>query len=220
MPSFKNYYRTLYRNFGYPLTKNSAIPPNVIMSAEKQLGVSVPTALRDYYLVAGRESRFNKSHNRLLAPKDWNVDKKRLLFMEENQAVLWWGVSVRNPDTQDPRVSKGHTEEPISWYREHHKCSVFLAVILHYQAVCGGFRFRSSADIPDEINYQFEKQGWTYYGTVNSLMAFSRTNQVVCLMPSNGLPFMDNQWTVLIGAKTKRDLTAVEMELGLNFESY
>jgi hypothetical protein len=190
MASFKNYYRTLYQTFGYALTERSALPSMVLSGAEKRLGIRVPIALRDYYLVAGRERRFSTCHNRLLPPFKWAVDKNRLIFMEENQWVVWWGVSTRNPDSDDPPVSQGSNDEPITWYPEHRKCSVFLAVMLHYQAVSGGFRFCGRADAPDQSSYRFENNGWTYYGELNSLKAYSRRNQVVCLMPPGDLPFM------------------------------
>src|SRR5262245_9327844 len=125
MASFKEYYRTLFRTFGYPLAKRSAMPPEVITAAEKRLGVRVPGALRYYYLVAGRERRFNTSLNRLLSPSQWAIDKKRLIFMEENQAVVVWGVSLRfRNKSNDPPISQGVNEEPISWHPEHPKCSV------------------------------------------------------------------------------------------------
>jgi hypothetical protein len=84
--------------------------------------------------------------------------------------------------------------------------------------VNNGYRFCSSASTPDDLDYQFKKQGWTFYGTLNSMQAYSRQNQVVCLMPSDGFGFM-GKWMVMAGAKTKRDLQAIEAELGLEFES-
>jgi hypothetical protein len=217
MASFKKYYRTMYQTFGYPLTGRTALPSEVLTTVEKRLGVRVPAALRDYYLIAGRERRFSACHNRLLPPAKWTIDKHRLIFMEENQGVVWWGVSTRNPGSDDPPVSQGINDEPITWHPEHRKCSVFLAVMLHYQAVSGGFRFYGRADAPDPSNYRFEERGWTYYGEVNSLLAYSRRNQVVCLMPPSDLPFMQ-KWSVLAGGKTKADLQAIEAELGMAVE--
>ena len=213
--NYKTYYRNLFKQFGYPLTQRAEAPLKTIREAEQRLGIKVPQSLRDYYL----EQRFNKSCNRLLTPKDWEVDQTRLMFMEENQRVLWWGVSVRNPDNQDPPVSQGLNDDPIPWYREHAKCSVFLAMMLHYQAVNGGFRFCGSAYFDEDLKYQFVKRGWTHYGTLNSMQAFSRQNQVVCLMPSDGLPFME-KWTFLAGAKTKRDLQTIQTDVGLELEEY
>src|SRR5690349_13306014 len=141
MPSFRRYYRGIYDAFGYPLSERTALSPEVLDAGRKRLGVPVPRALRDYYLVAGRERRFNSCHNRLLPPSKWTVDQRRLVFMEENQAVVYWGVGTRNPDADDPAVWQGVNGEPIAWYAEHRKCSVFLAVMLHYHAVNGGFPF-------------------------------------------------------------------------------
>jgi hypothetical protein len=216
MASFKKYYRTLFETFGYPLTERTAVSAEAVAAAQKRLGVRIPAALRDYYLVAGHEHRFNTCCNRLLPPPKWTVSKQRLLFMEENQWAGWWGVSTRNPDSDDPPVSQGIKYEPIIWYRAHRKCSVFLAVMLHYQAVSGGFRFCGRADAPDQFDYCFEEQGWTYYGEGNALEAYSRRNQVMCLMPPGDLPFMQ-KWSILAGGKTKRDLQAIATDLGLTF---
>jgi hypothetical protein len=215
--SFKRYYRKVYATFGYALTERTAMSSNVLRAAEKRLGVHIPLVLRDYYLVAGQEGRFSACHNTLLPPTKWSIDKKRLIFMAENQSVLWWGVSTRNPDSDDPPVSQGINDEPITWVREHRKCSVFLAVMLHYQAVNDGFDFCGTADAPDLSSYRFEDHGWTYYGEVNSLQAYSRANQVVCLMPPGDAPWM-LKWSVLAGGKTKADLKAIADDLGLTFE--
>jgi hypothetical protein len=217
MASFKKYYRTMYHTFGHPLTERTALSSKVLAAAAKRLNVQIPAALRDYYLLAGRERRFSACHNRLLPPQDWMLDKQRLIFMEENQSVFWWGVSTRNPDADDPPVSQGINDEPIVWYSQHRKCSVFLAVMLHYQAVSDGFRFCGRADAPDQSSYRFEEHGWTYYGEVNSLEAYSRPNQVVCLMPPGDLPFMQ-KWSVLAGGKTKGDLRAIAADLGVAIE--
>lgn len=89
--------------------------------------------------------------------------------------------------------------------------------MLHYQAVCGGYRFRGMADTPSESDYRFEKNGWRYYGDFGQVQAYGRPNQVVCLQPFS-LPYMDMvKVTVVAGAKTRRDLQAVGDELGVTF---
>jgi hypothetical protein len=217
MPAFKKYYSTLFRSFGYPLSSGTSNSADLLDRSARRLGVRLPRSLKDYYLVAGRERRFSACHNRLLRPTEWWVDRGRLIFMEENQCVVWWGVSVRNANSVDPAVSQGINDEPISWYPEHRKCSVFLAVMLHYQAVSGGFPFYGRADAPEESSYRFEENGWKYYGEVNSLQAYSRPNQVVCLMPPGDLPFMQ-RWSVLAGGKTNPDLQTIAADLGVRFD--
>jgi len=214
MASFKNYYRTVFDTFGYPLTERTAMSSEVLDAAQERLAVQIPAALRDYYLVAGRERRFNMSCERLLPPPDWEVNKHRLIFMEENQSVGWWGVSTRNPNSDDPPVSFGMNDEPIAWHPEQRKCSVFLALMLHHQAVSDGFRFCGRAQVPDKLGYLCREHGWTFYGEMRGTRTYSRPNQVLCFEPPANLPSAEN-WSALVGGKTKRDLQAITAELGL-----
>ena len=217
MASFGESCRVLFATFGYPLTEGDSLPPRVLAEAEERLGVRVPAALREYYLIAGRERRFNTCHNRLLPPSDWRIDKKRPIFMEENQSVAWWGVSVRSPGSADPPVSQGINDRPITWRPEHRQCSVFLAVMLHYQAVNGGFRFCGTAAATDQAIDRLQEQGWNDCGEVNTLLACHRPNQVVCLTPPGDLPFM-RHWTVFAGGKTRRDLQSIADDLGVSIK--
>lgn len=214
MASFRSLYEEIFATFGYPLTAGKGVPTAVLEAAERRLGVRVPAALRDYYAVAGRERRFNTSLNRLLPPSRWEVDRKRLIFMDENQYVVRWGVSIRNPDSEDPPVSQAIPDEELIWQPEHRRCSVFLAVMLHYQAVSDGMPFCGGGEAPEETDYRFERHGWKYYGTTGGILAHSRPNQVVCLQPPGDLPFMRNWW-VLVGAKTRRDRQVIADELGI-----
>jgi hypothetical protein len=216
MASFQKYYRTIYRTFGYPLTERTAMSAKTLAAAEKRLDVQIPASLRDYYLVSGRERRFSVCHNRLLAPQEWILDRQRLVFMEENQCVVFWGVSTRSTrsaDPDDPPVSQGVNDEPITWHPEHRKCSVFLAVMLHYQAVSGGFPSCGMGSAPDDVSRRL-RNGWSYCGEVNRMKAYSRSNQVVCLMPGGGVPFTPAMG-VLAGGKTRGDLQAIANDLGV-----
>lgn len=207
MASFKKYYRDIFTTLGHPLTNATGIPSEELSRHAKRLGVRIPRSLRDYYAVAGREKLFNRCHNRLLAPKNCSIDKRNLIFMEENQAVVLWSVSTRSSVANDPAVFQAVNDEPITWVREHKKCSVFLGVMLHYQAVSGGFRYVGSAPSPDNLHEKL-KVGWTFIGEVNQLWAFSRRNQVVCVMFSD-LPFQPAMM-IRAGGKTKADLHAIE----------
>lgn len=217
MPSFKKYYRTIFETFGYPLTEREATPREELAAAEKRLGVKAPPALRDYYLVAGRERRFNVCCHRLMPPEEWRIDKHRLLFIEENQVVCWWGVSTRNPASEDPPVSQGINDDPVTWYPVQRKCSVFLLLMLHYQAVSSGYRYTGAADVAEVSKFSFQKHGWTYHGELHGALLCGRRNQVLCLTPPGDLPFMQNWW-VSAGGKTARDLKAISAELGVTFD--
>src|SRR5262245_12961765 len=117
MASLRAHFGAMFDRFGYPLTSRAETPVDELAAAESRLDIRIPAAMRDYFLVAGRERRFNTSHNRILPPKSWRIDKKNLLFMEENQNVVWWAVSTRSPKAVDPPVYQGVNDEPITWVR-------------------------------------------------------------------------------------------------------
>jgi hypothetical protein len=215
MKSFKEFYRNIYCTFGFPLTARAGVPSAVLGAAEKRMRIKLPAALRDFYLVAGKERRFNTSLNRVLSPNDWFVNQHRLAFMEENQAVVYWGVLIGNRSALDPACFQGINDEPITWRLDCRRLSVWIAVMLHYQAVMGGYRFCCRADAPETSDYRFEKHGWNSYGEVSTVNAYSRTNQVVCLTPPGPLRFQ-TRWSIWAGAKTKKELQAIGDEIGIS----
>lgn len=211
MINFKSYYVSLFKSFGYPLRPSHALPASVISKAENRLGIKVPPALRDYYLIAGRERRFNQCHSHLLPPSEWRLEKNLLLFLEENQWVVFWGVSIANPQTKDPPVYTAVNDDPLVWHREHTRTSRFLAHILHYHAVSGGMPFLASGVAPKRC--RLENHGYSYYGEINSQLAYSRPERVIFVEPP-GLPFM-SEWRVSVGAKSKEGLASIEADLGV-----
>jgi hypothetical protein len=209
---FQQQYRSLFAQFGYPLKPSAGVTEKQIAAAEKRLGVRVPAALREFYLVAGKERRFNHCHNRLLGPERWAVDRGRLMFMEENQSVLWWGVPVGKRAAADPMVAQGLNDEPITWQSISMKCSAFLIANLCWHAVCGGLPHCGNASAPETSTYRFEKHGWTPRGKLGGVSTYSRQDQVVCLSPPAG--FM-TRWAIFAGAKTEKLLQSLCEELGV-----
>jgi Uncharacterized conserved protein (DUF2293) len=94
MSDFRDHYRRTYADLGRSLTPRDGNADSRIEAGEKRLGVRLPKALRDYHRVAGREHRFNGIFDRLLAPHEWFVDAGKLVFMEENQAVVLWATTI------------------------------------------------------------------------------------------------------------------------------
>ena len=114
----RSLFREAYANFGRPLTARDGASRRSIEAAEKRLGVAAPNCLMDYFETAGRETRFNACYNRLLPCSEWFVDGKRLVFMEENQAVVYWGVPAKAERLDDPPVYQGVNGPKIAWVRE------------------------------------------------------------------------------------------------------
>jgi hypothetical protein len=168
----------------------------------------LPTVLREYYLLAGRFDRFNRAHNQLRRPEEWSLDGDKLVFLEENQCVVVWGVEgVRLPDA-DPPVYQGPNVrgQPTEWYLEHERCSEFLLVMLHLQAVWGGYEFLGGSDITSEALGKF-LTGWKPAGRVNELLAFSRAGGAACVLEGKG------SGRLYVGGRTEREFEVIEAEL-------
>lgn len=199
---------------GYRLTVRDGRAESRIAAAEKRLGVGVPKALRDYYLVAGGERRFNHIFDRLLAPSEWFVDSGHLVFMEENQAVVFWGTVATADPAPDPPVFQGVNGDPIEWYQEHEKCSVFLLVTLHWHGAFGGaMRWADTAAVDPQLVRHLDRH-WRFAGEVNAMRAYNRPGQAVCFLQ------WDDSWRVFGGTSTKDGLAEMAKDLGLEWDGY
>jgi hypothetical protein len=203
-------YRRAYENLGHRLTKRDGVSRRDIEAAEKRLGIAVPHSLLDYFAVAGFEKRFNCCFNRLLPPDEWFVDANRLVFMEENQAVVYWGVSC-DGRLDDPPVSQGVNGARIKWYRVNDKCSVFLAVMLHWHGAYGGaLPISSTAYAPLSLRKRLRKE-WEFVGEVNRMQAFTTSGKCVCHLK------WEDGWRIFAGATTKEKMAEIADELSLTW---
>lgn len=209
--SYSTHYRHVYSRLGHRLTSGDSMSKTRIRTAEHRLGTVVPAALREYYLVAGRETRFNCAFNRLLPPEEWFLDRRRLIFMEENQTVVLWSVPAGDEPVQDCPVFLGVNGERIVWRKEHNHCSVFLAVMLHWQAAfAGGLPVTSTAYASLGLRRTLRKS-WDFVGEVNRMQAYVRPGQSICHLK------WDDGWRVFAGASTDVELNNIAGELGLTW---
>jgi hypothetical protein len=224
MVRFAAYYRSAYTSLGYELKPRDGLDEGRLTIAEERLGVHVPTALRDYYLVAGRERRFNRAHSRLLSPDDWFIDRRRVAFMAENQGVAFWGVQATAEPADDPPVFQSvEGDTNYWWHRVHDQCSAFLLFLLVCNATFGGvMRYTGNAPVPKRFIVGLEP-GWQLAGEMNKMGAYSRTGQAFCYMPeSKNLPDLPGiealaSARVFVGATTKRGLNEMAESLGVGF---
>ena len=223
MATFVREYRRAFATLGYELKPRDRCAASRIDAAAKRLGIRVPEALRDYYLVAGCERQFNRIYNRLLRPDEWFVDHCRLVFMEENQAVVLWGVSATDARLKDPPVFQGVNDEPIRWHREHDNCSVFLTVMLHWHGAYGAaMRFANTATVPRGAQKILDRE-WRFAGTVNKMRAYNRPGQAVCFLKWDD-PIQQmkggSPWRVFAGASSKDGLEEIASQLNLTWEAW
>ncbi|MFF3015668.1 SMI1/KNR4 family protein [Streptomyces sp. NPDC057939] len=77
-----------------------------LAAAEERLGVRLPLALREAYLLLGRRRDLTSNHDVLLSPSELYVDesKEALVFRHENQGVVSWGILLDKLTDDDPAV--------------------------------------------------------------------------------------------------------------------
>jgi len=172
-------YASTYDRLGVPLAPGDGCTLDEVCAAERRLDLSVPAALRSYYLVCGRESRLNHAHNHLLPPHDWTVASGRLVFLLENQSVVVWAADARGAD--DPQVFQGPSATGTEWYPEHPTCAEFLRVMLHWQAVCGP-QALGMTKVSDTLSSRLNED-CAFGGEVGGLLAYSKRQVALCIVP-------------------------------------
>jgi hypothetical protein len=218
--NFQDRYKKVFARLGHRLAPRDSIPAARIFAAEKKLDLRLPMSLRDYYLVAGGERSFNHAYNRLCAPGDLAVHSGKLVFMEENQCVVVWGVTTSSPAANDPVVFQGPVVdgEPNGWYSECSKCSAFLVFMLHLQGTFGGgMSFHASAPAPASLVKSLDRN-WQFAGEVNKMRAYGREGQAVCFLKWQDLFEKSETWRVFAGAGTKVELDAIASDLHLKWD--
>jgi hypothetical protein len=211
MMTYQEQYRDLFAALGIPLTDEDAVAESDLAAAEERAGVRLPAALRDYYQVAGNERELNRAHNRLLPLDEWVVDSAHVIFMEENQAVVLWAATCPDASEEDPPVYQAANDETLEWTLEHEHCSVFLKVMLHWQATWGGMPWVAVAAVPAALVTQLD-QFWTFVGEVNGMRAYNRQGQAVCFLR------WEDSWRVFAGTHTEADLNEIADDLGIEWE--
>jgi uncharacterized protein (TIGR02996 family) len=204
-------YRTAFAALARPLTPRDGVPEKRVVQGERRLGVNLPRALRDYYLVAGRCGRLNQAHDRLLPPEQWDLASGKIVFLEENQAVGLAGVRADDPAGDDPPVFWGYlVDEKPRWRRHHERCSEFLVINLYLQAVLGGMKYLAQADITPQNLAQIE-QTWPFMGE-GYVQAFGKDGRAVCVMGGAAL---------YVGGRRRKDFDAIVAEfsgIGVSLE--
>jgi hypothetical protein len=133
----ERYIDLIRRHLGREPKRSDGVTMASLRKCERRLGISLPAAVRDYYLLAGRLDEINAAHNRLFPLAELHVDDGYLWFMEENQAVVHWGLRVKALDDDDPIVFQRANVDGAKWFSERKRFSAFLIYLCDWQA---GFR--------------------------------------------------------------------------------
>jgi uncharacterized protein (TIGR02996 family) len=209
-------YRTAFAALARPLTPKDGVPEKSVAEGERRLGIRLPRALRDYYLVAGRFDQFNQAHDRLLPPGEWDLASGKVVFLEENQGAALGGVKPNDPAGDDPPVFWGYiVDDEPDWNRHQDRCSEFLVNHLYLQAVLGGMKYLGTASITPQDLAKIEKT-WPFISD-GYVRAFGKNGQAVCVMGGGVGVGAD----LYAGGRRRKDFDEIVTEfsgIGINIE--
>jgi hypothetical protein len=126
------------------------------IGAQEQLGFEaheidqpLPEMLKEYYLSLGKQEAINYSYNRLLKPGGeigFSQDDY-LVFYEENQGVVFWGIKRADLHLSNPPVYGNYSGDEMQpdWHLECAATDAFLLLMAVYNGVLGGLAFNANS---------------------------------------------------------------------------
>jgi hypothetical protein len=101
-----NFIRGFVGHWASPLESADGWSEADLAAAEERLGVRLPAALREAYLLFGRRRDLTSNYDVLLDPAELYVDDVReaLVFRHENQGAASWGILLDGLQDEDPAV--------------------------------------------------------------------------------------------------------------------
>jgi hypothetical protein len=189
---FAESYRETFATVGVHLRDADGCPGPDIEHAERRLGIRIPVALHEYYLLSGREKRINQFFDRLRSPEHWDIDSvhwdidsDQVVFMEENQCVAYWGFPSAQERRTDDAVSVGFNirKKGVQWRPEQKSCFTFLNVMILWHASFGGAVANTAVGyVQGDAARKALDDGWQLVGEVRDMRAYRRDGQAVCLV--------------------------------------
>jgi hypothetical protein len=130
----ERYIELIRRHLGRDAKRGDGVTEAALAKCERRLDVNLPAAVRAYYLLAGRLDEINRAHNLLFGLDELRVEASHLWFMEENQAVVHWGLPTKRLAEDDPIVYQRANATEAKWYSEQVRFSTFLIRVVDWQA--------------------------------------------------------------------------------------
>ncbi len=110
---------------GLSLQPSDGLGDDAVQTKLVEYGLTLPEALIDYYALAGQHP-INVKHNQLLPIEQIKWMGSKLMFMEENQWVVYWAIDESDVNNPNPVVWQGTNSDAIDWYEEQYKLNQFL----------------------------------------------------------------------------------------------
>ena len=215
MTRLERRYTNTFASLGRPLGPRDRTPAREIAAAERSLGRRIPEALRVFYRLAGRATDFTSVHDRFLPPKDWAIESNKLVFLEENQVVVVYGIEAGEDPAADPPIFMAANVErhDLIWYKVCESCSEFIDVMVHWEGAFGSAMATGGAAIVSPRLKATLDRDWMSIGEVNKMWAYRKRGRAVCYVR-----WGKDGWRIFVGATSEANVKAVARDLGVKWE--
>ncbi|WP_347219151.1 SMI1/KNR4 family protein, partial [Chryseobacterium sp.] len=159
-----NYLEKIERLYQLSNENHSGFSETEITAAEQALDFKFPAVLREYYLNIGKNEAVNHSHNRLLSPNTiYFTEDRHLVFYEENQGVVQWGIREADLSIENPSVWGNYgTVYESDWQQETQTLEDFFLSMSVYNGTLGGLLYNANSFSPvNTETVKFIQQNWS-----------------------------------------------------------
>jgi hypothetical protein len=120
-----NVVKTFFRGWYGELDSADGCTEQSIRAAEERLKLTLPTALREWYVLAGRRTGVWSCQDHFLLPETLRAENQKLVIYVENQGVVRWAVQLDDIANDDPPVFVTDLCDPEIWIEECSAVSIF-----------------------------------------------------------------------------------------------
>jgi hypothetical protein len=183
--------------------------------AEQPVPLGTPPALRRLYQVATVAPGFC-AQNRLLTLAQLAEYDGHLVFYEENQSVVYWGIEADAREAVDPPVWCRENASGRPWVQDAPAVSVFAIQIAVLEGAMGAPHFAASSGLPEpevtDVLSSFRAlplPAWDF----GPSQFFASENALAVTLPAVPSESSVPLQCVFIGAREARELTFLQPRL-------
>lgn len=202
---------------GRPLVTTDGYDVTTIKEVENKLGQEIPTILKEFYITIGKLDIFMSSFQRFIKPEDLFYEDGKLVFLEENQAVCYWGINAVNSE-ENPLVYQVQNLDNVIWNSEEILLSEFLQMMLYGQCAEGGYQFSGAIYDMDryelfEFTEQLKASNWKKVVDHNNWIIYENDRKLVWYFTDDEGDLSED-YPLFVSTQTKEDFLKMEEEYG------
>ncbi|MEV4882047.1 SMI1/KNR4 family protein [Chitinophaga ginsengisegetis] len=147
-----HYLQIIHKLYNLPEDANHGYTAAEIAALEARLQLQLPAALRQYYLAIGKNKMVNDSFNRLTSLGEIGFSEDdHLIFYEENQAVVLWGIAKADLTLPDPPVYGTYDSARVEWFTDADTTEHFLLSMAWWNGALGGLPYTAFTDLEEDL---------------------------------------------------------------------